>query len=449
MNKAALSLKLRQTQQLNQNLQQSLRVLHMSAQALESEVADWLADNPMLERVDNSSDEHWPPAQYVKPAERRHIGGDDAADIWATVADEPDLNHQLHAQVCEHPLDEHTAALVHMLIDSLDEQGYLADSLAEIADNTPLEWMIAEADLEPALAALQGFDPPGIGARDLAESLQLQLLREPETAVRDCALHLVRHHLGQWQNASQQKQLLRQLPQWNADTFQAALQLIASLNPYPAYGLTGSQPTAYVQPDIIVREGKDGWQLEVVKASWPQLQLNSEYTELMADLELDPAFKSKLQEAQAHLDSLRQRQSTVLRLAEWILDKQADFFVFGPIGLAPLTLKETAQALGLAESTISRAVNQKYLACPQGVFALRYFFNQAVSQNESNEGGSSQTAVKTLLETLIAQENPRRPYSDTTLVEQLAKQGITLARRTVAKYREELKIPPAHQRKQL
>lgn len=143
MNKAALSLKLRQTQQLNQNLQQSLRVLHMSAQALESEVADWLADNPMLERVDNSSDEHWPPAQYVKPAERRHIGGDDAADIWATVADEPDLNHQLHAQVCEHPLDEHTAALVHMLIDSLDEQGYLADSLAEIADNTPLEWMIA------------------------------------------------------------------------------------------------------------------------------------------------------------------------------------------------------------------------------------------------------------------------------------------------------------------
>ncbi|MCP2039452.1 RNA polymerase sigma-54 factor [Neisseria sp. HSC-16F19] len=449
MSKAALSLKLKQTQQLNQNLQQSLRVLHMSSQALEDEVADWLADNPFLEKTElPDGGEPLLPQQYVKPAEHAHVGGDDAADIWATVASDPDLIAQLHAQVCEHPLDETTAAHVHILIDSLDDQGYLADSLADIAENMPLEWMLDEDDLAEALTALQRFDPPGIGARDLRESLLLQLARHELNDVTLCAAKLVRNHLGQWQTASQQKQLQRQLPGVSNDVFQAALQLIGSLNPFPAYGLTSAQPTAYVQPDVAIYETSKGWQIETVKTSWPQLQLNSEYTELLADVELTPEFKSKMQEAQAHLDSLKLRQSTVLRLTEWILAKQADFFTFGPIGLAPLTLKETAQALGLAESTISRAVNQKYLACPRGVFALRYFFSQAVSQNENNEGGSSQTAVKTLLETLISQEDPKKPYSDNALTEQLAKQGINLARRTVAKYREELRIPPAHQRKQ-
>lgn len=451
MNKAAISLKLKQTQMLSHSLQQSLRVLHMSAQALEDEVGDWLADNPFLERIESEAVEPTDiiPQQYTKPSEAaHHIGGDNAADIWATVADEPDLYAQLHAQVCEHPLSEDVAAQVHLLIDSLDEQGYLADSLSDIVDNTPLEWMLDEDDLATALSALQQFDPPGIGARDLTESLLLQLARQPETDCRQCAQYLVSHHLGQWQSAHQQKQLLRSLPQFDNNTFQAALAQIAKLNPYPAYGQTISPPVSYVQPDIIIRQDKSGWQIDIIKGAWPQLQVNQDYTELLADTELAPEFKSKLQEAQLHLDSLRYRQSTVLRLAEWILDKQADFFIFGPIGLVPLTLKETAQALELAESTISRAVNQKYLACPQGVFALRYFFSQAVSQNEHNQQGSSQTAVKTLIQTLIEQEDARKPYSDTELTGQLAKQGITLARRTVAKYREELKIAPAHQRKQ-
>ena len=448
MNKATLSLKLKQTQQLSQNLQQSLRVLHMSAQALEDEVAEWLADNPFLEKIETSeAADISAPQQYTQPAERNHVGGDDAADIWASVADEPDLNSQLHAQVCEHPLCPTIAAQVHVLIDSLDDYGYLADSLSDIVDNSPLEWMLDENTLAQALAALQRFDPPGIGARSLHESLLLQLARQADDPVKQCACQLVQHHLGQWQTAAQQKQLQRALPQFSTTTFQAALQRIAALNPYPAYGQTTSQPTAYVQPDVIIREGRKGWQIEVVKNAWPQLQLNADYAELLAEADLDQACQSKWQEAQAHLDSLALRQSTVLRLAEWILNKQQDFFIFGPIGLAPLTLKETAQALGLAESTISRAVNQKYLACPRGVFALRYFFSQAVSQNEHNAQGSSQMAVKTLLETLIEQEDSSKPYSDTNLVAQLAKHGITLARRTVAKYREELKIAPAHQRK--
>ena len=147
------------------------------------------------------------------------------------------------------------------------------------------------------------------------------------------------------------------------------------------------------------------------------------------------------------MNSLEMRKNTLQRLGEWILQQQRDFFTFGALALAPLTLKTTAQELGLAESTISRAINQKYLICPQGIFPLRYFFSLAVSTNNDTSAGNSQTAVKSLLQTLISQEDPRRPLSDSHLAEQLAKQGINLARRTVAKYREALKIAPAHQRK--
>ena len=160
-------------------------------------------------------------------------------------------------------------------------------------------------------------------------------------------------------------------------------------------------------------------------------------------------MKQKLNEAKVLLSSLEQRKSTVLRLAETILERQADFFSFGAIGLVPLTIKETAANLGLAESTVSRAVNQKYLACPQGVFPLRYFFSQAAAYSSEEDGdGISANAVKALIESLIAGEDKRKPLSDQAMSNRLALQGIVLARRTVAKYREELNFPPAHQRKQ-
>ena len=161
---------------------------------------------------------------------------------------------------------------------------------------------------------------------------------------------------------------------------------------------------------------------------------------------MDAMCKNKWQEAQTCLHSLQMRKTTLQRLGEWILQQQQDFFSFGSLALAPLTIKETAQALELAESTVSRAINQKYLTCSQGVFPLRYFFSQSVAATDDGTG-NSQTAIKTLLQSMINEEDPQHPYSDTHLVNQLAKQGINLARRTVAKYREALKIPPAHQRK--
>ena len=161
---------------------------------------------------------------------------------------------------------------------------------------------------------------------------------------------------------------------------------------------------------------------------------------------VDQVWKDKLSEARQKIDSLEHRKSTVLRLAEYIVERQEDFFIFGEIGLTPMLLKEAAAELGVAESTVSRAVNHKYLACPRGVFALRYFFTQAVDAGEDGEG-TSQSAVKAILAQLISDENKQKPYSDEALGRLLQQQGIDIARRTVAKYREALNIPPAHQRK--
>lgn len=451
MNKTTLRLRLKQTQQLNQNLQQSLQVLHMSALKLDEAVSQWLADNPFLERIETEagSADSASPAQYVRPRDAAYNSMDEA-DVWATVADEPSVREQLHAQVCEYNLDEATAAGVHVLIDNLDEHGYLVDSLTDLVDNSPLAWQLSEPQLARALTALQRFEPAGIGARNLAESLTLQLRRLPENTVRQCALILVQQHLGQWQTAAQQKALCRQLPEFTAQTITNACHYIAQLNPYPCYGLAENAATNYIQPDIQIRQDEDGqWQIELIKAAWPQLKVDEDYGQMLNEAGADEACRQKWREAQTYIDNLAMRQNTVLRLAQWILRKQQDFFMFGTIGLVPLTLKETAQALGLAESTISRAVNQKYLACPQGVFALRYFFSQAVAQNEDNQVGSSQMAIKTMIAGLIQQEDSQSPYSDNELVEKLSKQGIRLARRTVAKYRETLKIPPAHQRKKI
>ena len=445
-----LGLKLRQTQQLNQGLQQSLRVLQMSGLELEREVDDWLQDNPLLERREPAEDGRFEPTRLsAAVSSRNQIGGEDAEDVWATIADEEDFKRYLHNQVCEHPLSEQEAARVHILIDSLDEQGYLTDSLEEIIDHTPLEWMLDEEALQNALDVLQTFDPPGVAAADLTESLMLQLMRLPASPARQMAAHLVQSSLQDLgKNRKQNVLRFRKLyPDTDSETIEAALDMIAELNPYPAYGFASATPTPYIQPDVWVKEGKDGWEVISNEAAWPKLQLNQEYCDLMKSAEEGaPEWKEKINEAKQRIDSLELRKSTVLRLAEYIVKNQEDFFIFGEIGLSPMLMKDAAAELGLAESTISRAANQKYLSCPRGLFALRYFFTQAVNADDDGEG-FSQGAIKAVLSQLIESEDSSKPYSDETLVKLLKQRGIEIARRTVAKYRESLDIPPAHKRK--
>ena len=444
-----LGLKLRQTQQLNQRLQQSLRILQMSGIELEREVEDWLQDNPLLERpeADEFADAEFNHGTTMPRS--NHLGGDDAEDAWLNIAKEEDFNQYLHTQVCEHPLSDKEAAYVHILIDFLDDQGYFTDSIQDLIDNTPLEWMLDEDELQNALDLLQTFDPPGVAAANLTESLILQLMRLPAGPARQAAAHLIQsslHDLGK--NRKQNIIRFRKLfPEIDSETIEAALDIIATLNPYPAYGFASSEPTAYIQPDVWVKEGKDGWKVIGNEAAWPKLQLNREYCELMKSAEDGaPEWKEKINEAKQRIDSLELRKSTVIRLAEYIVKNQEDFFIFGEIGLAPMLMKDAAAELGLAESTISRAANQKYLSCPRGLFALRYFFTQAVN-SEGDKEGLSQGAIKAVLGQIIENEDSSKPHSDETLVRLLKQQGIDIARRTVAKYRESLDIPPAHKRK--
>ena len=452
MQKPATHLRLSLTTRLSPKLQQSLQVLQLSTLELQELVAGWLEDNPFLEEVENTSEDSFSDTQYVQPPQLGIMQAE--SDIWDTLADNPDMYELLRRQVCEYDLDDVTAAQVYFLIENLNEQGYLDSSLTDLVENAPLEWRLDETELAQALTILQQFEPTGVGARNLQESLLLQLDNLSAESIDNdeihtCARLLISKHFGQWLSTHQFRQLCRQLPQFSANTLEAACKLIGALNPYPCYGLPDRNGILSVRPDMEVYINKSGkWQIRLLHDTFPQLRIEPGVEEWIEQksTEMDTMCKNKWQEAQTCLHSLQMRKTTLQRLGEWILQQQQDFFSFGSLALTPLTIKETAQALELAESTVSRAINQKYLTCSQGVFPLRYFFNQSVAATDDGTG-NSQTAIKSLLQSIINGEDPQHPYSDTHLVNQLAKQGINLARRTVAKYREDLKIPPAHQRK--
>lgn len=445
-----LHLKLRQTQQLSQNLQYSLRVLQMSGQEIEREVEEWLADNPLLERV--ATDDAPLEAGRLSAAisqTHRNVGGDDAENAWENIAKEDDLYAYLHAQVCEHPLSDVEAAHVHILIDFLDEHGYLTESVDEIIENTPLEWMLSEEDIEQAIENLQSFDPAGIATANLEQSLLHQLARLPASLERRCAAQIVQSHLSELKQGNKQNTtfLAKKLPDYDVETIQAALEMIGELNPYPAYGFATDDPTSYINPEVIVKEGQNGWYVQSNDAMFPRIEINSELTEALNQTEqVDSVWKEKVVEAKQKLDILTLRKSTIMRIAEYVVDRQQDFFDFGEIGLVPMLLKECAQHLDLAESTISRAVNQKYLSCPRGIFPIRYFFSQTAVTGEDDEG-ISQNVIKAMIVQLIGGEDKNKPYSDNELMKLLQRQGINISRRTVTKYRDLLQIAPASGRK--
>ncbi len=445
-----LHLKLRQTQQLSQNLQYSLRVLQMSGQEIEREVEEWLADNPLLERVahDDAPLEAGQLSAAISQT-HRNVGGDDAENAWENIAKEDNLYSYLHAQVCEHPLSETEAAHVHVLIDFLDEHGYLTEDVSEILEHTPLEWMLSEEDIEQAIENLQNFDPAGIATPNLQQSLLHQLARLPADTVRRCAAQIVQSHLHELKQGHQQNInfLSKKLSDFDSETIQAALEMISGLNPYPAYGFATDDPDSYITPEVLIKEGKDGWYAVSNEAMFPRMAINTELVNALGETkQVDHVWKEKAVEAKQKLDILNLRKSTIMRIAEYIVEKQQDFFDFGEIGLVPMLLKECAQQLNLAESTISRAVNQKYLSCPRGVFPMRYFFSQTAVTGEDDEG-ISQNVIKALMVQLIDSEDKTKPYSDNDLMKILQRQGIHISRRTVAKYRDLLNIAPASGRK--
>ena len=453
MSSTNIQLKLRQTQQLSQNMQQSLRVLQMSGIEIEREVEDWLADNPLLDRVEQPEKTYEPPQTTADIAKRGVSLDDDDSSAWENLAQEETLNAYLHKQVAEHPLTPSEAARVHILIDFLDDKGYLTESIEEIIEHTPLEWMLEEDDMEIALEHLRAFDPAGIATPDLTQSLLYQLDRLPLSEARRCAAQIITRHLDQiTQNTPKNlNRFSKLLPEYSETVLRDALEIITNLRPYPSYGLASEEPTQDVRPDVFVQKNDKGeWYAISNEESLPQIKINTEIIEaLQEESNLDPIWREKINGAKQKIDMLQQRKSTILRVAEYILAHQQDFFYFGEIGLVPMLLKDCAKHLELAESTISRAVSNKYLACPQGLFALRYFFSQNAAINDSETGNAiSANAIKSVIAQIVEHEDKTKPHSDCSLHRLLQQQGINIARRTVAKYREQLGIPTVQQRRE-
>ena len=464
--KPSLQFRLSQHLTLTPQLQQSIRLLQLSTVELNQEIDRMLMDNPALEREDAEGElEAAAPAPAptggagasgsTEPAAPdtdwsadiasswRGPDDDDEGDRSFTAPDTPTLRDHLRGQLSLTNLGDRDRAFVQLLIDALDEDGYLTQPLEEIAALLP-----AEADPEElgiALRHLQNLEPAGVGARSPGECLALQLRIKPDEPARRLALDIVEKHLELL--ASRDYTRLKNITGAGDEALRAAQRLIQALNPRPGAAYAKVE-TRYVIPDVIVRKQRGVWRASLNPDAMPRLRINRLYAELAAGARTSgAAIASQLQEARWLIKNVQQRFDTILRVSQAIVDQQRHFLEHGEVAMRPLVLREIAQTLGLHESTISRVTTQKYMATPRGTFELKYFFGSHVATEAG--GAASSTAIRALIKQLVAAEDAKAPLSDARISQILGEQGIVVARRTIAKYREALQIPPVNQRKSL
>ncbi len=359
-----------------------------------------------------------------------------------------DLRAHLRAQLAGVPLSPTERAAAEAVIDSLDDDGYLLEGPEQLAaeldaqaDDAQRE-ALAEA-LRVALRLVQSFDPAGIGACSLAECMQLQLRRLPNSPARELALalcaggHLTLLSRRDW------KRLGRALDV-DEPALRCAQQLIARLDPRPGARFGASTAQA-VQPDVLAQRVGRRWRAVLNPEVLPRLRINGLYAELLRRSREGGGLSGQLQEARWFVRNVQQRFETIERVAQAVVERQQNFFSHGELGMRPLVLREIADELGLHESTISRVTTHKYMLTPHGTFELKYFFGSGLATDTG--GNASSTAVRAIIRQMVHDEDTLRPLSDGEIAERLAAQGISVARRTVAKYREALRIPPATQRK--
>ncbi|BDT57259.1 RNA polymerase sigma-54 factor [Massilia varians] len=490
--KQSLQLRTSQHLALTPQLQQSIRLLQLSTLELHQEIEQILHDNPLLERLDDPLDRsvrlladgaiNTAPANGEAPpappdsvaqegAKAEHEGADgegngergDAEMDWggegggARSGDDEDGRPQLEADGIT--LREHLAeqirlsacgmrdrALAELVIDALDDNGYLEEPLDEIHARLPQELEIEMDELRCALALVQSLDPVGVGARSAAECLALQIRRMPGVPLvtRRLALKIVEGYLSWF--AQREYTKLKKALDCDDEDLREVQAVVRQCNPHPGAAFS-SGVSDYVVPDVIVRRAKNGWQVTLNPEVMPKLRVNSLYANLLKQGRSESQMGAQLQEAKWLIKNMRQRFDTILRVAEAIVERQRNFFSHGAVAMRPLVLREIADTLGLHESTISRVTTQKYMLTPHGMFELKYFFGSHVATEAGGEASS--TAIRALIAQLTGAEDPRNPLSDSKIAEMLGEQGMVIARRTVAKYREALKIPPVSLRKSL
>ncbi len=492
------SLQLRQTQQLalTPQLQQSIRLLQLSTLELTQEVEQALADNPLLERLDDpfagcvrvsasgSLDSRGSSADTETDSRRddegegqeadwnaerwedggkedrgdwnadggRALGDDDERDYPQLAAATVSLREHLLEQLATTRCTPRDRTLVQLLIEALDDDGLLESSPAEVAQMLPEELEVSNEEITTALRLLQSFDPAGVGASDLRECLLLQLDRRRadgpnghDVDALRLASAIVDRHLDSL--ASKDFPRLRRALRCDDESLRRAQALILQLDPRPGAAFASGE-AGFVIPDVIARRVRGNWIATLNPSVMPRLRVNDAYAQILKrNRGAAPGLSGQLQEARWLIKNLQQRFETILRVAQAIVDRQRAFFSHGAVAMRPLVLREIADALGLHESTISRVTSRKYMLTPFGTFELKYFFGSRLATDSG--GAASSTAIRVMIRQLIEAESPSDPMPDGRISELLAEQGFVVARRTVAKYREALRIPTVSRRKTL
>ncbi|MBN9134070.1 MAG: RNA polymerase factor sigma-54 [Nitrosospira multiformis] len=485
--KPTLQVKLTPHLALTPQLQQSIRLLQLSTIELNQEIERIVQENPLLELddsiVNDSADYHRvipeelaaPLPDELEVAEesmsvlsieaesdvkhplderewlpdgsifRHNRDDEDERDIPQQAAERPSLRDHLNSQLSLSQISQRDRKITGLLIDSLDDDGYLVQDLEELVDLLPAELAIDIDDLHIALEHLQHLDPPGIGARNLRECLVMQLhALPPDTPYLEQALALANNHLESL--ASRDFSAIKRVLHCNDDCLRSIQQMITRLNPRPATAFS-SAVAGYIVPDIIVTRIGDSWVASLNPEAMPRLRINRLYAEILKGCHDDSTRRltSQLHEAKWLVKNVQQRFNTILRVSAAIVERQQQFFEHGAVAMRPMILREIADVLNLHESTISRVTTQKFMRTPRGIFELKYFFGSHVSTDTG--GACSATAIRALIKQMINTENSRKPLSDSQISEVLGQQGIMVARRTVAKYRESLQIPSVNLRK--
>jgi RNA polymerase sigma-54 factor len=487
----SLQLKISQHLALTPQLQQSIRLLQLSSLELQQELNQMLADNPLLEMIEPvSEDEKVPTAQVVtaptssdgefanndEPVTLNDTPVDaeeptDAVDAvqsldiveergpaeeWPSSPESGDDDEQTTQQAGVTTLreylleqtshlrnvDDDTLAITRLLIEAVDESGFLTMSREELnfllaQESGTVEPLVSESLWNHAIAALQSLDPVGVGARNLRECLVLQIAAMPETVAQIDALEILRNHYDSFIRKDSGR--IKRALHMEDEDLRAAVNLIQSVPTRPCSAF-GDDAATFVVPDVIVKKTRNRWMVQLNPSTVPKLRLNEVYASILSANKAGRTtpMSAQLQEARWMIRNVEQRFATILRVTQTIVNRQSGFFDHGDIAMRPLTLREIADELDLHESTISRVTSAKYMASPRGVFELKYFFGSGVATDTG--GAASATAIKAMIKQMVGAEDPKKPLTDNTLAELLEAQGVLVARRTVAKYREMLGI---------
>lgn len=475
--KQGLQLRLSQQLAMTPQLQQAIRLLQLSTLELQQELQQALESNPLLEQIDTHEEIDTRETQdsetldTADALEQKEMPEELPLDAsWDTIytagipsgtsGDYIDdelpvyqgettqtLQDYLMWQVELTPFSDTDRAIATSIVDAVDDTGYLTVPLEDILESMGDEEIDID-EVEAVLKRIQRFDPVGVAAKDLRDCLLIQLSQfDKTTPWLEEARLIISDHLDLL--ANHDFRTLMRVTRLKEDVLKEAVNLIQSLDPRPGQSIQTGEPE-YVIPDVLVRKHNGHWTVELNSDSIPRLQINQHYASMCNNARNDDDsqfIRSNLQDAKWLIKSLESRNDTLLRVSRCIVEQQQAFFEQGEEYMKPMVLADIAQAVEMHESTISRVTTQKYLHSPRGIFELKYFFSSHV--NTEGGGEASSTAIRALVKKLIAAENPAKPLSDSKLTSLLSEQGIMVARRTVAKYRESLSIPPSNQRKQL